>query len=132
MDGGAWWAAVHGVTQNRTRLKRLSSSSSLCIARQMLNHWTTKEVPLYFLFAFNMSSFSDLQRFPLTYLHSTPYPRQQETLGNIHTAQSIEPLSQVGKKWSPPSGIVNAAALFGLFLKLKIIPLITCCLWVQW
>ena len=28
MDGGAWWAAVYGVAQNRTRLKRLSSSSS--------------------------------------------------------------------------------------------------------
>ena len=29
-DGGAWWAAVHGVAQTRTRLKRLSSSSRLC------------------------------------------------------------------------------------------------------
>ena len=28
MDGEAWWAAVHGVAQSRTRLKRLSSSSS--------------------------------------------------------------------------------------------------------
>ena len=28
MDGGAWWAAVHGVAQSWTRLKRLSSSSS--------------------------------------------------------------------------------------------------------
>ena len=27
-DGEAWWAAVYGVTQSRTRLKRLSSSSS--------------------------------------------------------------------------------------------------------
>ena len=27
-DGGAWWAAVYGVAQSRTRLKRLSSSSS--------------------------------------------------------------------------------------------------------
>ena len=27
-DGGAWWAAVYGVTQSRTRLKQLSSSSS--------------------------------------------------------------------------------------------------------
>ena len=27
-DGGAWWAAVYGVTESRTRLKRLSSSSS--------------------------------------------------------------------------------------------------------
>ena len=28
MDGGAWWAAVYGVTQSQTRLKQLSSSSS--------------------------------------------------------------------------------------------------------
>ena len=27
-DGGAWWAAVYGVAQSRTWLKRLSSSSS--------------------------------------------------------------------------------------------------------
>ena len=27
-DWGAWWAAVYGVAQSRTRLKRLSSSSS--------------------------------------------------------------------------------------------------------
>ena len=29
-DGGAWWAAVYEVAQSRTRLKRLSSSSSTC------------------------------------------------------------------------------------------------------
>ena len=28
-DGGAWWAAGHEVAQSQTRLKRLSSSSSL-------------------------------------------------------------------------------------------------------
>ena len=28
-DGGAWWAAVYGLAQSRTRLKRLSSSSSM-------------------------------------------------------------------------------------------------------
>ena len=28
MDEGAWWAAVYGVAQSWTRLKRLSSSSS--------------------------------------------------------------------------------------------------------
>ena len=27
-DGGAWWAPIYGVAQSRTRLKRLSSSSS--------------------------------------------------------------------------------------------------------
>ena len=33
-DGEAWWAAIYGVAQSRTRLKRLSSSSSsfnLCL-----------------------------------------------------------------------------------------------------
>ena len=29
-DRGAWWAAVYGVAQSRTRLKRRSSSSSIC------------------------------------------------------------------------------------------------------
>ena len=30
-DGGAWWAAVYGVAQSWTQLKRLSSSSSMKI-----------------------------------------------------------------------------------------------------
>src|SRR5574341_339516 len=29
-DGGVWWAAVYGVAQSQTRLKRLSSSSNYC------------------------------------------------------------------------------------------------------
>ena len=28
-DGGAWWAAIYGVTQSQTQLKRLSSSNIL-------------------------------------------------------------------------------------------------------
>ena len=31
-DGGAWWAAISGVTQSQTRLKWLSSSSSISIS----------------------------------------------------------------------------------------------------
>ena len=38
-DRGAWWAAVYGVTQSRTRLKQLSSSSSSSTSRQ----FTAKE-----------------------------------------------------------------------------------------
>ena len=38
MDGGAWWAAVYGVAQSRTRLKRLSSSSS----QVFIEHLKTK------------------------------------------------------------------------------------------
>ena len=32
-DGGAWWAAIYGVAQSQTRLKRLSSSSSSSSSR---------------------------------------------------------------------------------------------------
>ena len=38
-DGGAWWAAVYGVTQSQTRLKRLSSSSSTLIRLPTGNIW---------------------------------------------------------------------------------------------
>ena len=40
MGRGAWWASVYGVAQNRTRLKRLSSSSTLlyyCLGRHFDN-----------------------------------------------------------------------------------------------
>ena len=35
-DGGAWWAAIYGVAQSRTRLKRLSSSSSSIYVSMLL------------------------------------------------------------------------------------------------
>ena len=56
----AWWAAVYGVTQSRTQLKWLSSSSMSHVRPQFpnqgsnlcplhwesgVNHWTTREVP---------------------------------------------------------------------------------------
>ena len=37
-DGGTWWAAVCGVAQSRTRLKRLSSSSSNEHRRQLMRN----------------------------------------------------------------------------------------------
>ena len=35
-DRGAWWAAVCGVTQSQTQLKRLSSSSILLVVELLL------------------------------------------------------------------------------------------------
>ena len=35
MDRGAWWAAVHGVTQSQTRLKRLSVRA---LEKEMATH----------------------------------------------------------------------------------------------
>ena len=38
-DGGAWWAAIHGVAQSPTQLKSLSSSSSSSIKHFVLYYW---------------------------------------------------------------------------------------------
>ena len=46
-DGGAWWAAVYGVTQSWTRLKRLSSSSSRIISE---NIWISERAESFIFF----------------------------------------------------------------------------------
>ena len=61
-DGGAWWAAVYGVAQSRTRLKWLSSSSilywcfsfwltSLCIIGSSFIHLIRTDSNVFFLMA---------------------------------------------------------------------------------
>ena len=46
-DGGAWWAAVSGVAQSRTRLKQLSSLAATVLWAMPKNVQTT---PLFHLF----------------------------------------------------------------------------------
>ena len=45
-DGRAWWAAIYGVAQGRTRLKRLSSSSSSMVLL-CLTCWRTVKLARY-------------------------------------------------------------------------------------
>ena len=45
MDGGAWWAAVYGVAQSRTRLKRFSSSSSSVVKESACNAGDPSSIP---------------------------------------------------------------------------------------
>ena len=47
MERRAWWAAIYGVTQSRTRLKQLSSSSS--IAQLVKNLSAMQETQVQFL-----------------------------------------------------------------------------------
>ena len=44
-DGGAWWAAIYGVAQSRTRLKRLSSSSRYPASWASPIAWQLKNPP---------------------------------------------------------------------------------------
>ena len=59
-DGGAWWAAVYGVAKSRTRLKRLSSSSSSRLHCYLVNpigenefSFTSSVRCLYLLFTYD-------------------------------------------------------------------------------
>ena len=45
-DGEAWWAAVNGVAQSQTRLKRLSSSSSSIFALRYVRSDSLFEIPV--------------------------------------------------------------------------------------
>ena len=54
-DGGAWWAAVYGVAQSWTRLKRLNSSSSMLLTSSpvllvllMVNIFWVEKLSRYF------------------------------------------------------------------------------------
>ena len=79
-DGGAWWAAVYGVAQSRTWLKRLSSSSS------NQNHYN-----LWFLFL-------------LKYLqHSTTWwPDSILSVTDVCPHMSLCPVQGVGRQVMRP------------------------------
>ena len=79
MDGGAWWAAVHGVAKSRTRLKRLSSSSSrlpclplspgVCSNSCSLSWWCYPTIlSSATLFSFCLQSFPASGSFPVHWL----------------------------------------------------------------
>ena len=38
MDGGAWWAAVHGVAKSRTRLSDFTSTFHFALEKEMATH----------------------------------------------------------------------------------------------
>ena len=67
-DGGAWWAAVYGVTQSRTRLKRLSSSSSSSSSALLIlkftHYFSEKSFKKYF-FILNILLFPLPSFFPI-------------------------------------------------------------------
>ena len=43
-DGGAWWAAIYGVAQSWTQLKRLSSSSNPCPVSYLEGNFTSRGI----------------------------------------------------------------------------------------
>ena len=75
-DGGAWWAAVYGVTQSQTRLKWLSSSSSS--DRLVRKSWKYARI---IKGEINLTIWGNL--FGQWWLSSKNLPAKQEDLGLI-------------------------------------------------
>ena len=84
-DGGAWWAAVCGVAQSRTRLKRLSSSGTFLRMRRCKNPGSLNSFLSYApqLLLLLLSRFSRVRlcATPQTAAHQAPpsmgFPRQE-------------------------------------------------------
>ena len=59
-DGGAWWAAIYGVAQSQTRLKRLSSlaaavaTGGVIMALELLQNPVSRELSLFDQLAVNL------------------------------------------------------------------------------
>ena len=99
-DRGAWWAAVYGVAQSRTRLKWLSSSSSAWLKRiHLYSHICS---------AFNLLFYSREKKYrkgrrPYTHSLFTQvwifyhfYPKTQQAVWKITgNVESINPVSDL-------------------------------------
>jgi len=50
MDGGAWWATVHGVEKSRTRLSDFTFTFHFpALGAWSLSRWITREAPLFWI-----------------------------------------------------------------------------------
>ena len=73
-DGGAWWAAIYGVAQSQTRLKRLSSSSMVYpIVMYGCESWIRKKAEHWRIDAFELWCWRRLLRVPWTARRSNQF-----------------------------------------------------------
>ena len=72
-NGGAWWAAIYGVTQSQTQLKRLSSSSSRVFSNSCPLSWWCYPIISSFVTPFSScpQSFPALRSFPMSWLFAS-------------------------------------------------------------
>ena len=61
-DGGAWWAAVYGVAQSRTQLKRLSSSSNAYPSKPLSKNCRGRNISKFILGGHHHSDTKTRQR----------------------------------------------------------------------
>ena len=75
-DGGAWWAAVYGVAQSRTRLKRLSSIQDVTSGYNWVK--VCRTVLYYFVNFLWLYNYLKMETFP-PYIQSLEYMETEQT-----------------------------------------------------
>ena len=104
-DGGSWWAAVSGVAQSRTQLKRLSSSSSsrysqvqiqVKIAQSFLTLRDPMDCSLPGSFVHGILQARILERVAIPFSRASSQPRDQ-----IHISCSRQILYHMSHQGSP-------------------------------
>ena len=98
-DGGACWAAVYGVTQSRTRLKWLSSSSS------RNNDWVALWLSKLLIYTFNSVQFS------CAWLFATPWTAACQASLSITNSQSLLKLMSI-ESVMPSNHLILCCPLF--------------------
>ena len=100
-DGGAWWAAVSGVAQSRTRLKRLSSSSSsklpMSLAQQGL--WSCKLCPAGLTKAHETGLRARLKEIGKSCITSEEKTSMTIVLTFLHKCSSCSPNAREEQAW---------------------------------
>ena len=107
-DGGVWWAAIYGVAQSRTRLKRLSSSGGSL-------QWQRESGCM---FAFEQCSWHFSQELiSIRRIHSTLAFPLRSLLDTKHRISHCLRVGVKNNSWIPNSPIINKLWERNLFLK---------------
>ena len=111
---GAWWAAVYGVTQNRTRLKRLSSSSSSRCVQEA--QFSPREVSLLFAQARKLALQNILLKTKCETKPSSLVSSLSALLLSLALVKLLEPPSEIMR--FVPKGRTFSTAESGLYIRL--------------
>ena len=117
-DGGAWWAAVYGVAQSRTRLKRLSSSSSSSI-HELYSHVFILSIKLITVAILKLLESLFIYRFLLESKFVLLASGQARKLKEEMLGQRIVTL--FGKSADPEDGGLVSQRIISLKLELRLL-----------
>ena len=117
-DGGAWWAAIYGVTWSRTRLKRLSSSSSSS-SRVSGRLWPLQETLQDQ--QVSLAQFSSVQPLRHVGLFATPWTAACQASLSITNSRSLLKLMSIESVTTiQPSLLPHSLLLPSIFLSIKV------------